>query len=181
MNKVLIVLESGFEEIEATIPVDVLRRLNFEVTIAGATSPVEGSHGIKVIPDILFSQIDSSGYDCLILPGGMPGSINLRDNPIIIHLVSKMFSEGKIIAAICAAPVVLAKAGILKGKKATCYPSFKNELGGGCLFTATAVETAGSIITARGPGASFEFAAKIAETLGKKAELVKLYSDMFIQ
>ncbi len=179
-SRILILLEAGFEEIETIIPADVLRRIGFEVILAGANKSVCGTHNISIETDILISEINSNDYDCVILPGGMPGAVNLRDNHQVIEIVKKMFSDGKIVAAICAAPIVLAKAGILKGKKATCYPSFKSDLEG-VLYTAATVETAGNIITGKGPGASFDFTAKIAEMLGKKQEIVQAYSNMFIK
>ncbi len=175
------VLENGFEEIEAIIPADILRRIGVEVYLASSSNPVPGSHGIEIVPDTDIDTALANHFDCLILPGGIPGSTNLRDNPKVIELIVKIFSEGGIVAAICAAPIALARAGILKGKKATCYPSFKSELGGGVLYTAASVETSGNIITARGAGTSFEFTAKIAEMLGLSEKLVQTYSNMFVK
>ena len=178
--KVVILLANGFEEIEAVVPIDVFRRLDFDVVIAGAEKIVTGSHKLMLPADLLINQVNVNEFDAFILPGGMPGSINLRDNPAVIDIVKEAFSSGKIIGAICAAPIVLLKAGILRGKKATAHPSIKNELEG-VLYTMAMTESSGNIITSKGPGASFEFAAKIAEMLGKGKEAKELLVSMFVK
>ncbi len=179
-NTIVILLENGFEEIEMMIPADVLKRVGFEVVLAGVQKTVTGSHNIKIETDVQIHEIDPAYFDCVILPGGMPGSTNLKKNPDVLTLIQKMNSAGKIIAAICAAPIVLMQAGILKGKKAAGHPSIRNELVG-VMYSPAMTESSGNIITGKGPGAAYEFTAKIAEIMGKKAELDKVLADMFVK
>ena len=178
MKKILFILAEGFEEIEALLPVDFLRRLNFEVAQTGLSNiEVVGSHEITVKTDGLLKDI-SSDFDAIVLPGGMPGSVNLKDDLTVINVIKRFFKENKLVAAICAAPIVLDKAGILQGKKHTAHPavkdSFKNST-----YTGNRIEIDNNIITGKGPGVSAEFALSIAKYLGKGTEGQKLYNDMF--
>ncbi|MEI6055390.1 MAG: DJ-1 family glyoxalase III [Lentisphaerota bacterium] len=178
MNKILVLLAEGFEEVEALLVVDFLRRLNFEVDLVsvGNSRDVAGSHGIKVIADLKLVETDEV-YDGIVLPGGMPGSANLRDNNLVIMLIKKFYNESKLVAAICAAPIALYKAGVLKGKKHTAHPSVKDTFVGS-IYTGARVEICGNIITGKGPGASAEFAMEIARYFGSVDEAEKLYYDM---
>lgn len=178
MKKILVLLAEGFEEIEALLVVDFLRRLNFEVDLVtvGNSIDVTSSHGIKIIADLKLVETDEV-YDAIVLPGGMPGSANLRDNNMVIMLIKKFHNEGKLVAAICAAPIALYKAGILSGKKHTAHPSVK-ETFKDSTYTGSRVEICGNIITGKGPGASAEFAREIAKYFGLGNEAEKLYSDM---
>ena len=125
MKKVIVPLAQGFEEIEALTIVDILRRANVDVTMAALESlHVKGAHGIVVVADALLKEMNANNFDMIALPGGLPGATNLAADPTTQALLKEFDAKGKMIAAICAAPMVLGKLGLLKGKKATCYPSF---------------------------------------------------------
>ncbi len=169
--KVLVPLAEGFEEIEAISIIDVLRRAEIEVVTAYCTAnPVKGSHGISVIADTALAECSSDELDAMILPGGMPGSENLKNNQDIIAMLRSLHDKGKLVGAICAAPMVLGHAGILRGKKATCYPGFENELAGAVLLNQPVVTDA-NVITGKGAGCAIPFALEIVSTL--KSEEVK--------
>lgn len=176
MKKAVVILADGFEEIEALSVVDVLRRGGVVCdmcSIAGRN--VTGSHGIKVTSDTVFKDTDFQGYDVLVLPGGMPGASNLRDNDDVIEAVKMFESSGKIIGAICAAPIVLYKAGIINGKDVTSHPSVQNQIKE-CRYVEEIVAEDGNIITSRGPATAIYFALAILKRLGlgdKAAELKK--------
>ena len=180
-DKIAVVLADGFEEIEFTAPVDIWRRLQLNVVTAGLNSKkVTGSHGIIVEADMLLKDVDLSQVKLIFLPGGMPGSKNLRDNDLLMDVLNKVYSDGGITAAICAAPIALGRAGLLKGKKATCYPGFEEMLEGAD-YTASRIEIDGRVITGKGPGVSFEFAAAVASALGKEEAVKKTFDGMFIR
>ena len=180
MKKVLLILADGFEEIEALGTADVLRRLNVDVVIAAAeNSPVTGAHQIPVIADTEVAAVKDDEFDAVILPGGMPGAANLDGSPLVDAILKRMAQADKVIAAICAAPYVLAKRGLLNGKIFTMYPGFDHELGG-LHYTANPAEISGNTVTGKGPGAVFAFARAIAEKLGLGAECEELYKGMFI-
>ncbi|MCX6984859.1 MAG: DJ-1/PfpI family protein [Lentisphaerae bacterium] len=179
-KKIAVILADGFEEIEAVIPIDVFRRLEFEVVVAGLSKTVKGSHGIKIQADCLLSDLKEPEIDAVFLPGGMPGATNLRDSSEVLALVRKVNAKGGIVSAICAAPIVLKAAGVIEGKTVTSHPSVKNELKG-CSHTGNLTETDGNIITGKGPGAAFEFAVKVASALGKTSESESLMKNMFVQ
>jgi len=164
MNKALIFLTTGFEEIEALGTVDILRRGGIEVKTVSLTETkiVEGGHGVPVVADLMFKEAGFTTTDILILPGGTT-KINEHDG--LKEQVSAFYQKGKLVAAICAAPMVLGGLGILKGKKATCYPGFEKYLEGAILETDKAVVVDGNIITGRGPGLTFDFALQLLETL----------------
>lgn len=168
MKKALLLLAPGFEEIEALGTCDVLRRLGIEVTLAGVSGiKVAGSHGIKVEADAELKDLDSNEYDALILPGGMPGAENLLAHK---DLVREFCGEGRVVAAICAAPMVLSAAGVLHGRNFTMYPGFEKYLNEGEEPTGNAVEYDGNIVTAKGPGSTVFFAAAIGRLLDVPAE-----------
>ena len=173
-NAVLL-LATGFEEIEAISIVDTLRRAGVEVTIAGLQAgAIEGAHGIKVVPDTTIGEIEIKKFDAVILPGGNPGYVNLGKDQRVLDAVKTAFELGKIVAAICAAPAVLAKAGILKGKKATIYPGMESTLTGAKHINERVVVD-GKLVTSQGPGTALEFGITLVELLvGKqKAQEVK--------
>jgi 4-methyl-5(b-hydroxyethyl)-thiazole monophosphate biosynthesis len=178
-KKIAVILADGFEEIEAAVPINVLRRLEFEVVIAGLSKTVNGSHGIKIQADCLLSELSGTEFDAIFLPGGMPGAANLRDSSDVLSLVRKVNAKGGIVSAICAAPIALKAAGVIEGKTVTSHPSVKNELKG-CIHTGNLTETDGNIVTGKGPGAAFEFAVKVASALGKAAEADALMKNMFV-
>ena len=180
-KKIAILLEDGFEEIEAIVSIDVLRRLEFDVTIAGRSAKITGAHHIKMDPDCLISELDSNLLDALILPGGLPGATNLRDNPKVIELIKTMHGKGKVVSAICAAPIALHEAGIMTGKTCTGYPmDLVKETLSDTNYTGERVERDGNIITGKGPGTSFEFAVEIASALGKESEVRSLMKNMLV-
>jgi len=164
--KVFIFLADGFEEIEAIVPIDIFRRANFDVTTISISNEknVTGAHGISIIADNLFNETDFSKNDLLYLPGGMPGTKNLDAHQGLKELLLNQASENKKIAAICAAPSILGKLGLLAGKEAICYPGFENQLVGAILSNEKIVKS-GFINTAKGAGVAVQFALKLVEEL----------------
>ena len=162
-------LAEGFEEVEAMTVVDLLRRAGIETETVSVTGylPVKGAHGVKVVADILFEDAVYSNCELIVLPGGMPGAANLASHEGLIEKIYSFNNQGKKLAAICAAPLVLGRAGLLKGKRATCYPGFEDELTGAELST-DAVVSDGGVITSRGPGTAMAFALAIIEDLKGK-------------
>ena len=127
MAKVLVLLAPGFEEVEAVTVIDLLRRAEISVTVAGLkTDQIEGSHKIEIKTDANFQDIDPEDYDVLVLPGGQPGTYNLASNAWVIETIRAFDRQKKLIAAICAAPTVLNKSGILKNRRVTSFPSEKD-------------------------------------------------------
>lgn len=165
MTKVAVVFAEGFEEIEALIPVDVFRRAGFDCSMLGLeNASVTGSHGIQVAMDGVFDgSLDA--YDLVVLPGGMPGSTNLRDNEGLITSLQARNKAGKYIAAICAAPIVLNHAGLLEGRKFTCFPGVEEQIASGEHQTDLVVVD-GNIITSRGAGTALAFAYALVDLLG---------------
>ncbi|MBQ1961627.1 MAG: DJ-1/PfpI family protein [Clostridia bacterium] len=148
----------GFEEIEALAPVDVLRRGGIEVKTVGVTGKtVTGAHGIAVSTDMTVDQITLEGLEGIVLPGGMPGTLNLEANERLCELVRQADRKQLLIGAICAAPSVLGHLGVLNGKRATCFPGFEKELAGATVCDEQVV-CDGNIITAKGAGAALDFA-----------------------
>ena len=172
---VLIVLADGFEEIEAITPIDVLRRAGLQVTVAGVGKrEVTGAHGIKVQAEEVLEEYQDVP-DAVVLPGGLPGADNLKKSAVLGDLLKKMKDQGRLIGAICASPArVLAPAGILEGKKATCYPGFEKEFGPKVRFTEDRVVRDGRLITSRGPGSALEFALELVEQLAGADQAEKL-------
>lgn len=170
MAKVYEFLADGFEEVEALAPVDVLRRGGVEVRTVSVTGrrDVEGSHGIALRADMLFEEADFSGADMLLLPGGMPGSASLDMHSGLRGVLAAHAASGRFVGAICAAPMVLGRMGLLDGRRATCYPGFEKYLEGavptGELFTVD-----GNIITGKGPAASLPYAYRILSLLSGDA------------
>ena len=171
MAKVYVFLADGFEDVEALIPIDVLRRGGVDVVTVSTTEfpLVESAHGVNIEADIQFEQSDYADADLIMLPGGMPGASNLFEHEGVCKVVMNQFAAGKKVAAICAAPaVVLAQLGVLDGKKATCYPGFEKLLTK-AHYTADLVTVDGNITTAEGPAAAFPFAYELlAQLVDKK-------------
>jgi 4-methyl-5(b-hydroxyethyl)-thiazole monophosphate biosynthesis len=166
-------LADGFEEIEALTVVDLLRRAGIETLTVSITGrlPVTGSHDIKVVADLLFEDAVYNTCDMIVLPGGMPGTKNLGEHAGLREKIYSFNNQGKWLAAICAAPSVLGQAGVLKGKKATCYPGFEKELTGADVITDTVtypVVSDQKVITSRGASTAIAFALKIIEELKGK-------------
>jgi 4-methyl-5(b-hydroxyethyl)-thiazole monophosphate biosynthesis len=178
-KKALLILADGFEEAEAVVPADILRRAGITLTLCAlAGREVMGSRGIKILTDITLDQIKED-YDALILPGGGDGAQNLSRSDKVSNLIKKMHKDRKIIAAICASPVVvLAPSGVLSGKKAVCYPGMEGDFPQDVTVVNQPVVTDGNIITANGPGAAFLFGFKLAEVLAGAAVADKVKKDM---
>lgn len=153
MSKIALFFAEGFEEIEALSVVDLCRRAGLAIDMVSVTgeNSVKGSHGIAVGMDKLFEETDFSEYDMLVLPGGMPGTKNLEAHAGLMAQIDAFYQAGKYIAAICAAPSIFGHRGILKGRRACCFPSFESHLEG-AEVTRQPVEIAGNVITSRGMG-----------------------------
>ena len=175
MGEGYLFLAEGFEEIEALTTVDLCRRAGIPLsTVAiGESMDVEGSHHIVVKADRLFGETDFSDAEMLVLPGGGKGTDNLEAHEPLMQLLKKSAVEGKRISAICAAPRILGRHGLLKGKKAVCYPGFEKDLEGAEVVQEPAV-AAGNIITGRGMGCSIEFGLLIVEALAGKEKAEEL-------
>ncbi|MCI8332067.1 MAG: DJ-1/PfpI family protein [Clostridiales bacterium] len=164
MAKVYVLLAEGFEEIEALCPVDVLRRGGQEVRLVSLDGlEVKGARGVTVLADATLPQIDDVP-DLLILPGGMPGAKNLDESAAVHALLRKTIDAGRLVGAICAAPMILGKAGYLSGRRAVCYPGFEKDLAGAVL-TGARVERDGPFITACGMGAALAFSEALLAAL----------------
>lgn len=165
MDKTLVLLAAGFEEIEAVTVIDILRRSKIDVTVAGLGSKkIIGSHGIAIYCDALINDIRPNEYNVLCLPGGQPGTNNLKSNPVVLNLVRSFNQKGRLIAAICAAPIILEEAGILGGRRLTSYPSEKK------VFTQSEYQNKDvveddNIITSRGVGTAIDFALTLVKIL----------------
>ncbi len=165
MKKVIVFLANGTEEIEVLTPVDMLRRAGAEVTFAGVPDMTcTCSHGVKITADKAACDCTAEEYDMVVLPGGMPGTLNLGADENVKKIAEKAYAAGKFVAAICAAPSVLGGWGMLAGKKATCYPGFEDKLTGAYVVREKAVRD-GNIITACGAGAAMEFALALVSAL----------------
>lgn len=167
MARVLVPLAQGCEELEAITIIDLLRRADIEVVAAGLDDqPVTASYGTVLVPDMSLDEALAQDFDMVVLPGGLPGADNLDADARIHELLKAMADSGKFVGAICAAPNVLANAGILSGKQATSYPGFLEKLNlADVEYTGGAVERDGKVITSRGPGTAMDFALAIIEAL----------------
>ena len=176
MKKAYVFLAEGFEEVEALTVVDLLRRANVELSMVSISQKksVTGAHGIVVEADVLYEQANMEEANALILPGGMPGTRNLQAFVPLNEALKAANAQGKLVCAICAAPLVLGQNGILQGKKACCYPGFEEELLGATVCYEPAVKD-GNTITSRGVGTAIAFACEIiAELVGREiAEEIK--------
>ena len=167
---VYVFLADGFEIIEAMAPIDMLGRAKVSVKTVGVTGKsVKSSGGIEVVADITTDLVRFDDMDMIILPGGMPGTINLEADATVQKSIDYCIANNKFIAAICAAPTILAHKNLLDGKKATVFPTFSDELKA-AQYTAGAVETAGKIITARGAGVCIPFGLTCVELLTSKEQ-----------
>ncbi|MEO8332878.1 MAG: DJ-1 family glyoxalase III [Gallionella sp.] len=170
MPSVLVPLAQGCEEIEAVTVIDILRRAGITVVSAGLDDqPVRASRGVTLAPDTTLDAALQNSFDMIVLPGGQPGTNNLKADPRIIALLKKMSQQGKYVAAICAAPSVLASAGLLDGKKATSFIGALDPFPHVMQQHAAVVED-GRLITSRGPGTAMDFALTLVERLAGKAK-----------
>lgn len=171
---VYILLADGFEEAEALVPADLLRRAGAEVALVGVTGEaVTGAHGIVVVSDLTVDQVQTEGMELLVVPGGLPGVTNVASSAKAMELVKAAAEGDCYLAAICAAPsIVLGPAGILNGCKATCYPGMEEGMTGAEAQRGYSVVVDGDIITGEGPGAAFDFGLTLVEVL-KGADTAK--------
>lgn len=181
MGTVYVFFADGFEEVEAFTSVDVMRRagLNVEMVTVTPDEIVTGAHDIPVLCDKNIVNCDFFDADLILLPGGMPGAATLEKSPELRKLILEFAAQNKPIAAICAAPMVLGKLGLLKGRKATCYPGFEQYLEG-AEYTGAQVERDGNIITGSGPGAAMEFALTVVDLLLGKEKVQELKEAMCV-
>ena len=181
-KKIAVLLANGFEEVEGLAVIDVMRRAGFTCDAVGVEGEiVDGSHGIRVLADKLLAAVVPDEYDLVVLPGGLPGANTLRDTDAVISWVQQFAAaDDKFVGAICAAPQVLAKAGVAAGKRVTSYPGEQFQ----ALFTDAeyvddntltedGVIVCGNIITSRGPGTTLPFAFKLVEVLGGQADSLR--------
>jgi 4-methyl-5(b-hydroxyethyl)-thiazole monophosphate biosynthesis len=165
MKTVLIPLAQGCEELEAVTVIDILRRAGITVVTAGLDDqPVKASRGVVLIPDTTLDEAVKQSFDMVVLPGGLPGADHLDNDPRIHQLLKEMQQQGKYAAAICAAPKVLANAGLLTNKSATAYPGVLEDMPDMHLVDAPVVKD-GQIVTSRGPGTAMDFALELIEIL----------------
>ena len=183
MKKVAVLTEHGFEEIEALTIVDVMRRAGVTCdTISLEDYVIKGCHDIQIVTDYLITEIDIDDYDMVVLPGGLPGADNLMNSDDVVNWVRTFASKNKYVAAICAAPQILAKAGVISGKKVTSYPAsiYRDLLKDGN-YVDDIVVTDGNIITSRGPATALPFAYKLLDVLGVDSSSLRdgmLYTDL---
>ncbi len=180
--KIMVFLAQGFEEVEALTLVDYLRRMDIDVDMVSISKDkmVKGAHGIEVKADRLIDNLDVETYKGALIPGGLPGATNLQENKRVVEIVKDFYSQNKLVWAICAGPVVLYEAGILKDKDFTCYPGFQGNIKDGNYVDKDTVRV-GNVITGKGPALAVDFALEIVDYLlgqDKKEELKKdiLYS-----
>ena len=167
-KKVALFIENGSEELELIAPLDVMRRANLEVDVISANNEdfITSSHNVKIIADKKINEVNNIlDYDAIVIPGGMPGSTLLRDNKKIIEFYQKMYNSGKLVAAICAAPIVLSAAGITDDKKVTSYPGFDKEINYKNYNSDKAVVIDKNVITAQGPAVAILFGYEIVNYL----------------
>ncbi len=182
MNNITIHLAEGFEEIEAVTIIDVLRRAGLEVVIVSVTGSliVKGSHNIELKADFLFEKVDYTKGQMIILPGGMPGTKNLNEHDGLKIQILKYHENNKYLAAICAAPIVFGNLGILKGKRAVCYPGFEEHLRGAEVSNNQCMID-NKIITARGVGAALNFSLELVRILVGEERAINLRKAMLIE
>ncbi len=180
MPRVVVILADGFEEVEAIAIIDVLRRAEIHTVIAGLhDNQVISARNVKVIPDTVIDTIKADDFDMIVLPGGQPGSDNLNADPRVKELIRSFSEKGKFMGAICAAPYVLANAGVLTGKRATSYPSYKDKLGN-VRYEEKSVVVDGKVLTSRGAGTALAFGLAIVEKLISKDKALKIKDSMLV-
>jgi 4-methyl-5(b-hydroxyethyl)-thiazole monophosphate biosynthesis len=181
MKTYFVFLADGFEEVEALTPVDVLRRAGLTVKTVSVmpSRAVNGAHGVPVVADLLFEEVKKDEAEMLILPGGMQGASNLDAHDGLSRLIYDFAEKGLPLAAICAAPLVFGKRGLLSGRKATCYPGFEQFLEGAD-YTAALVQEDGNVVTGKGPGAAMEFAFAIVRRACGEQKVKELKQGMMI-
>lgn len=181
-TKVVVSLANGFEEIEAITIVDVLRRAGLDVVTVSVSgkSEVTGAHQITVLSDVLFENMSFDDVDMIVLPGGMPGASNLNSHEGLKKVILKFSELGKPLGAICAAPLVYGNLGLLKGRKAVCYPGFENQLIGADVLMEPVIKS-NNILTGRGIGAALKFALSIVADLVSEEKADVLAKQMLVE
>jgi len=181
MDQLTIHLAEGFEEVEAITIIDVLRRAGLNIVIVSLTHAhlVTGAHQIKIMADLLFEEVDYKMGSMIILPGGMPGAKNLDEHLGLRSQILDYHNKGKYLAAICAAPLVFGNLGILKGRRAVCYPGFEAYLKGAAIGNEPFIKD-DTIITGRGIGAALEFSLEIVRVLSGEEKATKLRKEMLV-
>ena len=175
---IYVFLANGFEECEALAPIDILRRAKYEVITVGVNGKTAfGSHNIPVVCDITISEAGFDDIEAIILPGGMPGTLNLENNQTVQSFIDYAIDNDLLIGAICAAPSILGHKGLLNGKKTSCFPGFEKDLIG-ANFTNSSVIQDGNIITAKGAGVAFEFGFKLLSYLEDEETANELKKQM---
>ena len=179
MGEILIPLADGLEEIEAITPVDVLRRAGIEVVTCSLKNDLEilGSHGIKMKADRSIFDVKSNELAGIILPGGMPGSRNLQESQPLLDIIRELAGKKELLAAICAAPIVLEKAGVIEGRQVTSFPGFEDELSSS-IYREELIVKDGNIITGRGPGVALDFSYAVLEYLLDERAVLDLKKKM---
>ena len=182
MTKIAVFLAVGFEEIEAVSTIDVLRRGGMLVDMISVSGnlDVEGAHGISLKCERLFYNVDYTEYDVLVLPGGMPGADNLNKHEGLTELLVEFQENGKKVAAICAAPMILGRLGLLKEREAICYPGFEEHLEGATISYKTVVKD-GNVITAKGAGVAMHFGLEILKWFLPLDEVAQLKEKLILQ
>lgn len=166
MSTVLVPLAQGCEELEAVTIIDLLRRAEIKVVVAGLEEgPITASRGVVLVPDVRLADVLSDDFDMIVLPGGLGGAQRLQADSRIIDLLQRMTQANRYIAAVCAAPKVLASAGLLEGRQATAYPGTLDDYTNSMTVSTAAVVQDGHLITSRGPGTAMDFALCLIETL----------------
>jgi 4-methyl-5(b-hydroxyethyl)-thiazole monophosphate biosynthesis len=177
---VVVPLLPGFEEIEAVTIIDVLRRAELRVLVAStAPGPVRGSHDIEVSADTALAAVAADSVDMIALPGGMPGAANLARDPQVQRLIRELAGAGKYTAAVCAAPIALAAAGVHRGKRVTCFPGFEPQLEGGTVVEDRVVVD-GTLVTSRAPGTALEFALTLVGVLRGQTVRAEMARGMLV-
>jgi len=179
MKNAAVFLAPGFEECEALITIDLLRRAGIETFIVSVhnTDEITGSHNITVKADKMINDVQNELFDCIVMPGGMPGTAHLMESKAITELTMTHYENGKLLAAICAAPSVFGVLHLLENRKATCFPGFENNLKNAVVLSEKAVKD-GNIITAKGLGAAFEFSHAIITALLDKESADQLLASI---
>jgi protein deglycase len=173
-KKVVVPIAQGFEEIEAVTVIDILRRADVEVTVAGVSpDPITGRNGIKLVADCPVADVKAAEYDMVVLPGGAEGTAHLAKCASTRQLIKDAAQQGKYLAAICAAPTVLSGLGLIEGKRVTSHPSVENDLGK-VSYTQDRIVIDGKLITSRSPGTAMEFAMALAELLAGKEKVAEI-------
>ena len=172
---VYVLLGEGFEEAEAIVPVDLLRRAGVEVSLVGLTDDkVTSSHGITVVCDCTLREVDEDALTMVLLPGGLGGVEAIQANETALGIIQRSWDRGAYIAAICAAPTILARLGMLDRRCAVCYPGMEDQMLSAVVQTGQAVVTDGHLITGEAAGSAFDFGLKLVETLTDKATADKV-------